>query len=202
MGHPDIVLGTSAPAGTFRSEEILSSVIATKNVPTKETLRPFRVKAKPNRPLHRLAAVRREQNLSLTRIARRLGVDIAEARCEEQESTDMLLSRLYDWQAALQVPVSELIVEADGIPSNPIKSRCQLLKMMKTIRSLLENAKEESVLILVRQLMEELLEIMPELKSISAWPSIGQSREQREPGQAALRRFDVSISRRIESGDY
>lgn len=151
-----------------------------------------------NRPLHRLATVREEQNLSLTGVARRLGIHIAEARHQETETTDLLLSQFYRWREVLEVPAGELIIEPDEIPSNPIRSRSQLIKMMKTIRSLQEHTKEENIRILANQLADLAVELMPELKSVSAWPSIGQAREQRDPGQAALRRFDSGISRRLE----
>ena len=150
------------------------------------------------RPLHRIAEVRRQQNVSLTRAAKKLGVDISEARQQEKETSDLRLSLLYQWRELLQVPVAELVIEPDEIPCNPIKNRSQLIKMMKTARTITENSKEENIVILGRQLIDLLLELMPELKSITAWPSVGQSREQRDLGQAAYRRFDSSVSRRLD----
>lgn len=205
MGRMKLSPGIPESVGVIPTDDVLSSVISTSEaiqemisqsgrpvnrVPKKPT--------KPARPLHRLATVREEQRISLTRVARRLSIDIVEARRQERETTDLLLSQLCDWRAVLQVPMAELVVEPDSIPSNPIRSRSQLIKIMKTVRTILETSKDESTRILATQLCDQLVELMPELKTVAAWPSVGQAREHREPGQAALRRFDSVISRRLE----
>lgn len=193
---------TPNPIGSYDSDQIVSSVVSSPEAirdMVSASSQPGNLKAPAsNRPLHRIATVRKEQSISLTRIAGRLGIDIAEARRQEIETTDLSLSQFYRWRNVLEVPAGELIVEADEIPNNPIRSRSQLIKMMKTVRSMQEHAKEENILILANQLSDLMIELMPELKSVSAWPSIGQAREQRDPGQAALRRFDANISRRLE----
>lgn len=207
MERSNMPFESSHPLEGFNPEEVISSVVSSSDAIRNETIREIISKSgsdcnvcptKVPRPLHRIAHVREEQNISLTRAAKQLGIDITEARRQENANCDMTLSQLYRWRNVLEVPVGELVVEPDEIPSNPVKNRSQLVKMMKTIRSILEVSQEESVLIFAEQLVDQMLSLMPELKSISAWPSIGQAREQRDPGQAALRRFDSNVSRRME----
>ncbi|MDR2346137.1 MAG: hypothetical protein LBE18_08740 [Planctomycetaceae bacterium] len=136
---------------------------------------------------HRIAAVRLEHGVSLESAAKRLRIDIAEAKEQENELTDLKLSQLYQWRNVLEVSAGELVLEPDEIPANPIRNRCQLVRLMKTVRSIIIEAKSEVVLILARQLESQLIELMPELATIAAWPSIGQSRDHHSPGTAATR---------------
>ena len=63
------------------------------------------------RPLHRVGAVRRLQGVTRRTVARRLNVDVTQVKLQEQETTDLPLSTLYEWQEVLDVPVAELLVE-------------------------------------------------------------------------------------------
>lgn len=154
--------------------------------------------AKVRRKLHRIAEIRRSQNLSLADLARRLGISVAEARTQEQPESELTLSELYRWQEALNVPMIEILVESEDYPDNPIRRRSQLVKVMKTVRTILDRSKEESVTILARTLSEQLIEIMPELVHVTSWPSVGQSREAKDYGQAAYRRFESNVSRAFD----
>lgn len=136
---------------------------------------------------HRIAAVRIEQGVSLSRVAKHLQIDISEARNQENESTDLRLSQLYGWREVLEVSAGELVLEPEEIPVNPIRNRCQLVRLMKTVRSIIIESKSEVTLILARQLESQLIELMPELATIAAWPSIGQSRDHRTPGAATTK---------------
>lgn len=204
MSRPDSSLESQNSSGPFAPDRIVSSVVANpdairemiaQSAQPDQGVLPSTV---PDRPLHRLAVTRREQNISLARVARKLSLDAAEVQRQETETTDLPLSQLYRWRDILQVPVCELVIEPDEIPNNPIRNRSQLIKMMKTVRTIAETSKEEGIVILARLLIDQLVDLMPELQSVSAWPSVGQAREQRAPGQAALRRFDSMISRRLE----
>ncbi len=200
MNHPEIPINDPRTLGGFDPTQIVTSVDNADAV--REMLahssRGATGPEKCVRPLHRLANVREEQNISLTRAAKRLSIDIAEARRQSLETTDLLLSQLYRWREVLEVPVGELVIEPDEIPSNPVRNRGQLIKIMKTARTIRDNAKEESLVILAQLLIDQLVEMMPELENVSAWPSVGQAREQRDLGQAAYRRFDSNVSRRLE----
>ena len=138
-------------------------------------------------PLHRLAKVRQLQGISRRTMARRLATDVTRIRCEERESTDLLLSRLYAWQNALEVPIAELLVETCDELSAPIGQRAQLVRVMKTARAILEQAQQTSLRRMVQTLVDQLVGIMPELESVGPWHSVGQRRRRDELGVAAQR---------------
>lgn len=200
MNRSELPIDESGPLGAFDPAQIVASVGKTEAVREMLAHSSAGAVAPENRgrPLHRLAAVREEQSVSLTRVAKRLSIDIAEARRQSQETTDLLLSQLYRWREILEVPVGELVIEPEEIPNNPVRNRGQLIKIMKTARTIRENVQEENLVILTQLLIDQLVEMMPELANISAWPSVGQAREQRDLGQAVYRRFDSAVSRRLE----
>ncbi len=150
------------------------------------------------RPLHRLAEVRRQEGLKLRTIARRLGIPVAKVLEQERPATDLRLSDLYRWQDALGVPVSELLEESGYGLSRQTKLRATLVRIIKTVRSIQESARQRSIRRMGQTLAEELIEIMPELEGIVAWPKDGQKRGAGEPGQAYVRGigFDVFYDRK------
>ncbi|MCI0360852.1 MAG: helix-turn-helix domain-containing protein [Planctomycetaceae bacterium] len=137
------------------------------------------------RPLHRIQDVRRLQGMSLRTAARQLGTDVRAIRAQEQASTDLRLSDLYKWQRALDVPVGELLVEDDEPLSRPIRERAQLVKIMKTARSLAETVNSSSAQRMAENLIEQLQDLMPELAEVSPWHSVGQRRGLDEMGRIA-----------------
>jgi transcriptional regulator with XRE-family HTH domain len=143
------------------------------------------------RVLHQIAAVRRREGISRRAIARRLGVDIKSVRLEESEDTDMPLSRLYQWQAALGVPVAELLVDGDGSLSPPVLKRAQVLRLMKTAAAIRERAQSAPIQRMAQMLIEQILEIMPEVRDVSPWNAVGQRRTLDELGEAANRRISL-----------
>ena len=144
-------------------------------------------------PLHRLAEVRKNQGVSIANLARRLNMEAIDVRTQEKPTSDMPLSQLYRWREILDVPISELLIDPEDTLDDPIKSRASLVRIMKTVRSILEAAHEKPILRMTQTLFDQLVEIMPELKDVSAWPSVGQSREFKDYGQAIYRRFDPGI---------
>jgi transcriptional regulator with XRE-family HTH domain len=135
--------------------------------------------------LHRIQEVRRLQGMSLRTAARQLGTDIRSIRAQEQATTDLRLTDLYKWQQALDVPVGELLVE-DGDPlSRPVAERAKMVKVMKTAQSLLEAAGKGPVRRMAENLVEQLTDLMPELKEVSPWHSVGQRRSLDELGRIA-----------------
>ncbi len=149
-------------------------------------------------PLHRIGEVRRSQSLSLATVARRLHLEVAAARAAEMPQSDMLLSNLYQWRTILDVPVAELLIDPEELPSNPIRNRGQLLRMMKTVRTILESTQEQRTQILAQTLSDQMIELMPELVGVTSWPTIGQSREFKDYGQAVFRRFDSGLTSALE----
>jgi hypothetical protein len=101
----------------------------------------------------------------------------------------MTLSTLYQWQRALGVPVAELLVEQDEGFSQPVLKRSRMLRLMKTAQSIQEVATQSRVRRLTQNLIEQLLEIMPELNDVGPWPLVGQRRTLSDLGRAAERYF-------------
>ena len=140
-------------------------------------------------PLHCLGEARRREGITRRTVARQLGISIHDVQHQEQPSADILLSELYRWQKVLEVPITELLDEPQGGLCQPVRLRARLVLLMKTVRSIQERARQESVQRLAQVLDETLVEIMPELKETGAWPSVGQRRSQDDPGQAYYRRL-------------
>lgn len=149
------------------------------------------------RRLHRIRTVRQQQGISLRTAARHLGSNIQEIRSQENESNDLRLSDLYRWQEALDVPLEELLVESERPLSRPVLERAKLVRVMKTAAAILELAPSAQLGRLATRLVEQLVELMPELKGVAPWHSVGQRRGSDEFGQVAQRRipeefFDAS----------
>jgi transcriptional regulator with XRE-family HTH domain len=151
----------------------------------------------PQRPLHRLSAVRKQQGISQRNVARRLGVEVAAVCEQEQESADLPLSLLYAWQKVLEVPVAELLVDSDAPLSPPVLDRARLVKLMKTAAAIMEKAHSNAIKRLVTMLVEQLLEIMPELRDVAAWHTIGQRRTLDDYGRAVERQLPDDLLRRM-----
>jgi transcriptional regulator with XRE-family HTH domain len=147
----------------------------------------------PPKPLHRAAEVRRQQGVSRRTVARRMNVELSVIREQEDESFDMSLSQLYEWQKALEVPVSELLVEADDCLTAGILRRAQLVRLMKSALAIKENARQESIRRMIESLIGQLLEIMPELSGVGAWHAVGKRRRLDELGAAAERLMSENV---------
>jgi len=170
----------------------MSTAISANSEP--DTGQPVPVHSMPvRRRLHRLAEVRRQEGVTRRTIARRLGLSPEEVLQQEQ-GRDLPLSTLFAWQAALDVPATELLADGDMTLSTPVLRRAQLLRMMKTIMSIVERSKQCSIRRLARFLAGQLVEVMPELKGVGPWPAVGKRRTTSELGQAAFRRFLSSLA--------
>ena len=145
-----------------------------------------------HRSLHRLAAVRRLQHMSRRALARRMHVEPAEIRRQE-EADDLPLHVLYEWQKALDVPVAELLVEPQDALSQPLLQRAQLVRLMKTALSLLEQANNEAGRVMAQALVDQLIEVMPDLRGLSAWNAVGTRRTLNDLGVAALRTLSEDV---------
>ena len=148
-------------------------------------------------PLQRLASVRRLQGLSRRTMARRLNLEVEQVREQELATSDLPLSALYAWQKALDVPVAELLVEADASLVSPVLERSRLVRLMKTVLAVRERSKQESIRRMAETMIGQLVEIMPELAEVGPWHAVGRRRRLSELGVAAQRRLsdDVFIDR-------
>ena len=139
--------------------------------------------ARPGPTLHRIGHVRRQQGVTLRNVARRLGIAMAVVRRQEQADCDLRLSDLHRWQQVLEVPVAELLVEGDGQLSGPVLERSRMVKLMKTAAALRERTAGTPVGRIVEMLVEQILEIMPELSDVTPWHTVGQRRTLEELGR-------------------
>ena len=147
----------------------------------------------PPPSLHRIATVRRQQGISLRALARQQRTTVRELEAEEDESADLRLSRLYWWQDALDVPVADLLVESNGPLSPPILQRAQLVRVMKTVAAIMEKTESVSIRRLTQTLVNQLIEIMPELEGVSPWHAVGQRRTLDEPGRIVERVYSENV---------
>ena len=145
------------------------------------------------RPLHRVGTVRRLQGITRRTVARHLNTEIAQIKLQEQETADMPLSQLYEWQKVLDVPIAELLVEAGDPLSPPILKRAQLVRIMKTALAIIEEAKQPRVRRMAQTLVDQLVEIMPELQGVSPWHAVGKRRRRDDYGVAAERRLSEDV---------
>ena len=141
-------------------------------------------------PLHRIASVRKQQGISLRCVARQLDKEVSQVRAEEQETSDLHLSELYAWQSVLDVPISDLLMDPETPLSRPVLERARLVRLMKTAAAIHEEAKSVGVRRLAERLVDQLIEIMPELEEVGAWHAVGQRRSLDEYGRV----FELRIS--------
>ena len=145
------------------------------------------------RALHRLGTVRRLQGVSRRAIARRLNVDISIVKQQEDETSDLQLSTIYLWQQLLDVPVAELLVDNEESLSPPVLKRARMVRLMKTVLSILERSNQPAIRRMAENLVTQMVELMPELKGVTAWHAVGQRRRLNEYGRAAERRLSPDV---------
>jgi transcriptional regulator with XRE-family HTH domain len=139
--------------------------------------------------LHRLAEARRQEDISLGNVARHLGITVEEVRRQERKTTDLPLSVLRKWAKVLGLPVAELVEEPDDSLSTPLFNRAALVRVMKTAMAILERSGDPRTMRLAQTMIEQLIEIMPELRSVGAWHAVGKRRGLNDLGVAAERRL-------------
>lgn len=143
--------------------------------------------AKKTRPIQQVGEARRRQGLSIRCVAQRLGMTVGEVRAQEESEADMMLSELYRWQSVLDVPLEELLADPQDALSPRVLMRARMLRVMKTARALRAQARSESEHRLAKVLIGQLIEIMPELKEVAAWPTVGHRRTADEVGRIGER---------------
>ncbi len=140
--------------------------------------------------LHRIQEIRCRQGMSLRSVARQLGSDVRSVRAQEQPTCDLRLSDLHRWQAVLEVPIEELIVDSTAPLSRGIAERAKLVRIMKSALTLQENATSPAQRRMAENLVEQLVGLMPELKEVSAWHSVGIRRSLDDVGRIAQQPID------------
>jgi len=137
------------------------------------------------RPLHRIAEVRRLQGVTLRNVSRRLGISLAVVRRQEEPDHDLRVSDLLQWQQVLEVPIAELLVEGDGQLSGPVLQRSRMVKLMKTAAAIRERTQGTPADRMVSMLIDQILELMPELADVAPWHTVGQRRTLDDLGRTA-----------------
>jgi transcriptional regulator with XRE-family HTH domain len=171
---------STASIGSFAGIGHVTTVAPSTNVA------PANTQAESSEPkrFHRIKEVRRQQGCSTRRAAQMLKCDAATVRHEEEETTDLPLSRLLEWQKVLDVPMADLLVDSDEILSAPIMERARMIRLMKSALAIEERAASNPQLKrLALTLIDQLKEIMPELDGVTAWNSVGQRRPQQFNGR-------------------
>ena len=140
-------------------------------------------------PLHRIREVCEREGISDRSAARHMGVKVSEVKRQQREDTDLLLRELSRWQEMLDVPITELLEEPQDELSATLLCRARLVQLMKSARSIEENARAVGVKRMAQRMVNQLLEMMPELSSISAWHSVGQRRGAHELGRILERQI-------------
>jgi hypothetical protein len=122
-----------------------------------------------------------------------MGSDVRSLRLQEQESTDLRLSDLHRWQKALNVPLQELMEDNDEPLSRPVMERARLVRLMKTAAAIQEHAPTPGIKRMAETLVDQLVEVMPELKEVSPWHTFGQRRSLDEYGRVMERRIPADV---------
>lgn len=134
-------------------------------------------------PLHRLATVRCQQGLSQRSVARQMGKEVGFVKAQERDSSDLRLSDIYEWQQVLEVPVADLLVDPGTPLSRPVLERARLVRLMKSAMAILERAQSPAIKRLGERMVNQLVEIMPELKEVGSWHAVGQRRSMEDLGR-------------------
>jgi len=130
--------------------------------------------------LHRIREVRREQGVSSKRASQLMGKSVEAIRAEEAETTDLRLSQLYEWQRLLEVPIEDLLVEPHAPLSEPVLKRARMVRLMKTVQAIMERSNQPSVRRLAQTMVNQLVEIMPELEGVTPWNSLDRKNARNE----------------------
>lgn len=143
-------------------------------------------------PLHnRVAQVREQQGISQRTMARRLRIDLKSYQALERPEADLRLSQLVALQAALDVPMVDLLEDSESL-SRPVAERAKMIKVMKTAAALRETPSNVRIERMVQMLCGQLIDLMPELAEVSSWPQYGSRRGSSAVGKALAQQISVA----------
>ena len=100
---------------------------------------------------------------------------------------------LHKWAKAPGLPVSELVKETDSAMSTPLLKRARLVRVMKSAMAILKRADNPQTKWLAQRMVDQLIEIMPELRGVTAGRAEGKLCRLDELGVAAERSFPDEI---------
>ena len=126
---------------------------------------------------HRVRTVREQEEVSLNALARRTKIKESLIEQLDDEGYDMPLSMLYRLAEGLRVPIAELLLGGqDGTISEPIRQRACLLRIARTAHTILAKSKHKATRNLAQTLVDQLVDLMPELADAGTWPEVGKRR--------------------------
>ena len=131
--------------------------------------------------LNCISQVRQRQGMTLRTVARRWDLEISDIRRMEQPTADLRISELHAWQRLLEVPIHELLVDSELPLSPPVLQRAQLLRLMKTVVTLRDKSVKPEANHLIERLLQQVLEIMPELENVGPWHETEERLDHRSP---------------------
>ena len=94
------------------------------------------------------------------------------------------------------MPIADLLLDNDGPLSPLVMQRARMVKLMKTAAAIFEKAESNPVRRLVQMLIDQLVEIMPELKEVGPWHSVGQRRTLDDFGRVVEQSVPDEVFRR------
>lgn len=109
-----------------------------------------------------------------------MGTSVEQLRQEEDPTNDISLARLYQWQRLLEVPIEDLLVEPYSPLSEPVLKRARMVRLMKTVQAIMERSHQSSVRRLAQTMINQLVEIMPELEGVTPWHSSDRAKSQNQ----------------------
>lgn len=114
-----------------------------------------------SKPLHRIAAVRRREGLSLQDAAKILDAPLDFVVWQERETSDLRLDEVWAWQRALDVPVDDLLIEPYGLMPSTAVTREKIHRAMKTTLEIAHRDTSYRIQRMARRMVELLMEIEP-----------------------------------------
>ena len=148
--------------------------------------------SRDNGVVHRLRQVREQSETSLRAVASRTGIPIGILR-KQQDSNEISLVDFLRWQRALNVPFEELLQPIATELADHIRVRAGLVRLVRSIKSLLHDELTERQATIVENIIDQLNELMPELRAVPAWPAIGSRRSQNEPAVIESQMIDTNV---------
>jgi transcriptional regulator with XRE-family HTH domain len=134
--------------------------------------------------LHRVRAARKARRLSLSEVAKHLALPPEEAERQEQPTSDLPLSTLYRWQKLLKVPVTELLVDGTGSLGLPSVKSERLAGALQVALAILAQTKQPGIRRMAHTLVDQLVELSPDLKQVADAHTAGQAHRFDEQGRA------------------
>ncbi|MEC9095330.1 MAG: helix-turn-helix domain-containing protein [Planctomycetota bacterium] len=144
-------------------------------------------------PVNRIAFVREQQEMTLRSVARHTGLDVRTLRKQEKPTANLTLTELANWSKALDVPAANLLEEPESTLENPVKKRAAMVRIMRSAMSIHDEADSEKMSALAQTLVSQLVDLMPELDGLAAWPQYGQRRGPDEVGRVAEQPLRVDL---------